>query len=363
MNENLETRINQLLQQSYNQEELLHHLKQLVQEQEEQSANHQATSLIDLAFEKIQSIQGNNPPQNGIFTGFTELDETYGGFHLGDFVVVGARPSMGKTQWLVNLALNISDNHPVLYFSYDLSLQALTNRFLASLTGIEAQKIQNQQLSLEEKEWIYSTEEEFSKYKLFLSEGFNNSMHQLKALCKQYVEKHGIQVLIIDYLQMMGTTKYRSSRELEMSYISRELKNIAKDLNICVIAASQLSRAVETRSLSRHPMLSDLRESGAIEQNADKVLFLYRPVYYGIDTDDQGNNTEGLVELILAKNRSGGTGTIKLHIDDNFTHFTSSFQAKNNFIFDQTRLDELADKHPIIKDIMEDFDLDEDTPF
>jgi replicative DNA helicase len=140
---------------------------------------------------------------------------------------------------------------------------------------------------------------------------------------------------------MMSSNKYRNSRELEISHISRELKNIAKDFNVCVIATSQLSRAVETRGGSKHPQLSDLRESGAIEQDADKVIFIYRPEYYGILCDEYGNNTAGLTEIILAKNRNGILGTVRLLRDANFTNYRDFDEYKNDFLFSKSRLDEI----------------------
>ena len=173
-------------------------------------------------------------------------------------------------------------------------------------------------------------------------------MSAFRAHCQQHIDAHGVKIIMVDYLQMMSASKHRNSRELEISYVSRELKNIAKDLNVCLIATSQLSRAVESRGgayLSKHPQLSDLRESGAIEQDADKVIFIYRPAYYLITHDENGNDIESLTELILAKNRNGKLGTVKLQHDKNFTNYTTFKEFKNEFTFSEERLNELRDEH------------------
>jgi replicative DNA helicase len=173
-------------------------------------------------------------------------------------------------------------------------------------------------------------------------------MSAFRAHCQQHIDAHGVKIIMVDYLQMMSASKHRNSRELEISYVSRELKNIAKDLNVCLIATSQLSRAVESRGgayHSKHPQLSDLRESGAIEQDADKVIFVYRPAYYGITHDENGNDIQSLTELILAKNRNGKLGEVKLQHNENFTNYTAFKEYKNEFTFSEKRLNELRDEH------------------
>jgi replicative DNA helicase len=237
---------------------------------------------------------------------------------------------MGKTQLLVSITLNISKNNPVLFFSYDLSDHLLTNRFISSLSGISLNNQLNFPLSDEHKEKLTAVSTDFSKHKIFVNEGYHNSITAFKAHCKQMIEKNGIKVIVIDYLQMMSSNKYRHNRELEISYISRELKNIAKEFNVCVIVSSQLSRAVESRGSSKYPQLSDLRESGSIEQDADKVIFIYRPEYYGHEIDEDGNDTSGVVELILAKNRNGTLGEIKLFRNSEFNGFKKFVKNKNN---------------------------------
>jgi len=287
----------------------------------------------------------------------------FGGFGLGEFIVIGGRPAMGKTQLLVNLSLNISQIIPVLYFTFDLSEFLLTSRFISSVSGIPASKILQHDLTNEEKNKLSLVDSQLSKHKLFINDSYNNSLTAFKAHCQKQIEENGVKVIFVDYLQMMSSNKYRNSRELEISYISRELKNITKDFNVCVIATSQLSRAVESRGGSKYPHLSDLRESGAIEQDADKVIFIYRPEYYGFECDEEGNNSAGLTEIILAKNRNGSLGNIKLLRDNYFTNFRSFDTCKNDFSFSQNRLDEMTAKNPNLKNLIDKLDLESETPF
>jgi replicative DNA helicase len=328
--------------QEADEKEMLFQLKGMIYETELQNQiARESKNIADLVSENLTQLKEETHQGNAIKTGFTEFDKLFGGFGLGELIVIGGRPSMGKTQLLVNLSLNISVATPVLYFTFDLSEFLLTCRFISSFTGIAVNKILQQELTDEQKAKLASIGNGFAKHKIFVNDSCNNSFTALKAHCQKQIEEHGVKVIVVDYLQMMSSNKYRNSRELEISFISRELKNIAKDFNVCVIAASQLSRAVETRGGSKHPQLSDLRESGAIEQDADKVIFIYRPEYYGIDCDEEGNSTAGLTELILAKNRNGSLGKVKLLRDANFTNYRDFDEYKNDFSFSKSRLDEI----------------------
>jgi replicative DNA helicase len=319
-------------------------------------------TIIELVADNLSFLKGSSSLSHAIKTGFSEFDELFGGFIPGEFVVIGGRPSMGKTQLLVNLALHISKSNPVLYFTFDLSEFLLTARFISSLSKIPVSTILQNELSDEHRQTLSSIEPEFSKHKILINDGFNQSIHALKTHCRNQIEKNGIQVIMIDYLQMMGSNKYRNNRELEISFISRELKTMAKELNVCVIATSQLSRAVETRGGDRHPQLSDLRESGAIEQDADKVIFIYRPEYYGMECDEFGNSTSGLTKLILAKNRNGSLGSVKLKRDRAFTNFHDFENYKNDFTFSESRLNEISSNNSSIKKMIDRFGL-ESPPF
>ena len=343
MNHELKNKLENLISNHHlDERELLSNLKQLVYEAELQNNGaRESKNIADLVSENINLLQAENHQGNAIKTGFTEFDRMFGGFRLGEFVVIGGRPSMGKTQLLVNLSLNISESTPVLYFTFDLSEFLLTSRFIASLSGIAVHKILQHELTYDQKSNLTSIAKEFSKHKIFVNDSCNNSFSTVKSICKKQIKENGVKVIMVDYLQMMSSNKYLNNRELEISYISRELKNIAKDLNVCVIASSQLSRAVESRVVSKRPKLSDLRESGAIEQDADKVIFIYRPEYYGLECDEEENSTAGLTELILAKNRNGSLGTVRLLHDANFTNYRNFDGFKNEFTFSQSRLEEL----------------------
>ncbi len=329
--------------QDFNEQEVLLKLKRLIFEADLESNLISKSKTIDeLVAENLKHLQDNTEQRFTIKTGFTELDKMYGGLKQGELVVVGGRPGMGKTQLLVNVALNVSVDNPVLYFTLELSEFLLSARFVSSLTGIAVKNILQNELLDNEKESLATIETKFANHKIFINDSCNYSVLALKDYCKKHIEENGVKVIILDYLQLISYNKYRNNRELEISFISRELKNIAKEFNVCVIVSSQLSRAVESRGGSRHPQLSDLRESGAIEQNADKVFFIYRPEYYGLSCDEDGNDTNCLVELIVAKNRNGVLGTVKLLRDKNFTNFSDCEGFKKEFLFENNRLDELT---------------------
>lgn len=343
MSQDLKTKIEKIISsQRSDEKEIIFQLNQLICEYElRKSAAKDSKRIAELASESIRQLQGKINQGNVIKTGFAEFDKRFGGFGLGELVVIGGRPAMGKTQLLVNLSLNISVSVPVLYFAFDLSEFLLTSRFISALSEIPVHKILQHDLTDEQKEKLASIETQFSRYKIFVNDSCDDSMTAFKEQCKKQIQENGVKIIIVDYLQLMTTNKYRNNRELEIGFISRELKTIAKDFNVCVIASSQLSRAVETRGGSKHPILSDLRESGAIEQDADKIIFIYRPEYYRLYYDEEGNSTEGLIEIMLAKNRNGILGTITLMRDKNFISFRDFDQHKNTFSFSQDRLNEI----------------------
>lgn len=344
MNVDLKNKIENITSNQHADEsEMLRQLKQLIDETDlERSVVRDSKSITTLVSENInhftdQAFQGNLIP-----TGYKDFDKQFGGFALGEYVVIGGRPSMGKTQLLIDLSLKISKSTPVLFFSFDLPEYILCNRYISSLTGIAVNRLLQNQLQEYELKSVLSVTQEFKQHQLYVNDSCHNSISALKAYCNKEIKEKGIKVVIVDYIQLMKSYKLRNSRELEISYISRELKNIAKEFNVSVIATSQLSRAIESRGGgSKHPHLSDLRDSGAIEQDADKVIFIYRPEYYGIELDEEGNNIRGLTELILAKNRNGILGTVRLMRNLNFTGFDDFEDFINDFSFSQSRLDEI----------------------
>jgi replicative DNA helicase len=326
----------------FDERELLFQIKGVIYESELQNqVGRESECISDLVSENLTQLKDEKHQGKTIKTCFTEFDKLFGGFSLGEFIVIGGRPSMGKTQLLVNLSLNISGETPILYFTFDLSKYLLTSRFISSFSGIAVNNILQHELTDLEKNKLASIGSKFNQHKIFINDSCGNSFTALKAQCQKQIQDNGVKVIIVDYLQMMSSNKFRNNRELEISHISRELKNLAKDFNVCVIASSQLSRAVESRLYSKHPQLSDLRESGAIEQDADKVIFIYRPEYYGIENEEDGNSTAGLTELVLAKNRNGRLGTVRLLRDRNFTNFRDFDEYKNSFSFSKSRLDEI----------------------
>jgi len=319
--------------------EIVFQLKQLLYETELQNyTGKEAKNIAGLVAENIYQLNSETYQTAIIKSGFDDFDTQFGGFRLGEFVVVGGRPAMGKTQFLVNLSLNISATIPVLYATLDLSEFLLTNRFISSVSEIPASYILQRNLNEEQKNRLDTISDEFAKRQLFIHDCSNTSIAALKANCQKLIQENGVQVIVVDYLQLISSYRHRNYRELEISYICRELKNIAKEYNVCVIASSQLSRATESRYGEKRPQLSDLRDSGAIEQDADKVLFIYRPEYYGILADCEENSTAYMAEIIVAKNRNGRLGEFKLLRDNDFTNFRN---YKNEFTFSSVRLLEL----------------------
>ncbi len=322
-----------------NDHEILLQLKQLIHEKEFQNiVVRESEKIADLVDENLTMLLQGIKGQNIIKSGFNDFDIMFGGFSQGELVIIGGRPSMGKTQLLINISLNIAQQHPVLYFTFDLPKLSLINRFLAAVSGIAAGNIMQQDLNTEQKGKLKVAGKTIAACNIFINDSCSNSVTQLKKMCEKHIRENGVKVIILDYLQLMSSAKYKNNREVEISYISRELKNIARELDVCVIASSQMSRAVEVRTGEKKPHLSDLRESGAIEQDADKVIFIFRPEYYGMLEDREGNCTEGIAEIIMAKNRNGGTGSIQLMIDKDFTRFMNFTGFKNNFEFSKSRL-------------------------
>ena len=322
---------------------LLGHLKNLIYESEIDSRIvTEPKSIVELVSDKLQSMEANAGRHDFLKSGFDGLDKITGGLFFGELIVIGGRPGMGKSALLVNLASYLSLTVPVLYFTFDLTEEMLTNRFMASLTGVSNEHIVRNNLKPKEQELLERRIGVVKDRQLFITHSGNGSVSAFKAQCQKQIDEKGVKVIIVDYLQMMSSRHHgRNSRELEISYITRELKNIAKDNKVLVIAASQLSRNVEQRGGDKRPQLSDLRESGAIEQGADKVIFIYRPEYYGLTEDMNGFSTAGVADLILSKNRNGPTGDTRLIYRQEFTRFEDYDEKVSSFSFDEARMAEL----------------------
>ena len=267
--------------------------------------------------EYASNIKGN---VTGISTGFTDLDSRTAGFQPSDFILIAARPSMGKTALALNIAQHavLKENRCVAIFSLEMSKEQLTNRLFAMESHVDSQKIRTGELS--EQEWADLIESAgiIGESRLIIDDTPAISVQEMRSKCRKYKMEFGLEMIIIDYLQLMsGIGRTNDSRQQEISDISRSLKALATELNVPVVSLSQLSRAVESRSDHR-PMLSDLRESGAIEQDADVVMFIYRDDYYNQDSDKKG-----IAEVIIAKQRNGPIGTVELSWQPSLTKFAN----------------------------------------
>jgi replicative DNA helicase len=277
-----------------------------------------AQSLVLQAKKRIEEIS-KQEGLSGVETGFTNLDKLTSGWQPSDLIIIAARPAMGKTAFVLSMARNIAIDfgHPVALFSLEMASVQLITRLISSETGLSSEKLRTGKLEPHEWTMLSTKVKNLEKAPLFIDDTPSLSIFDLRAKSRRLVSQHGIKIIIVDYLQLMtagGNGKGGGNREQEISTISRNLKALAKELNVPVIALSQLSRAVETRGSSKRPLLSDLRESGAIEQDADIVSFLYRPEYYKIDEwdDDEASPTAGQAEIMIAKHRNGGIENVRL---------------------------------------------------
>jgi replicative DNA helicase len=277
-----------------------------------------AQSLVMQAKKRIEEIAGKEG-LSGVATGFHELDKLTSGWQPSDLIIIAARPGMGKTAFVLSMARNIAITygHGVAVFSLEMASVQLITRLISSETGLSSEKLRTGKLEKHEWEQLSIKVKDLERAPLYIDDTPSLSIFDLRAKARRLASQYGIRMIIIDYLQLMtagGSGKNGGNREQEISTISRNLKALAKELNIPVIALSQLSRAVETRGSSKRPLLSDLRESGAIEQDADIVSFIYRPEYYKIEEwdDEEQSPTQGQAEFIVAKHRNGGLDNIRL---------------------------------------------------
>ena len=275
--------------------------------------------IVANALEKIEKASRNKGSVTGIPTGFIDLDYRTAGMQPSDLILVAARPSMGKTAFELNLAeyMAFKKNLTVALFSLEMSKEQLINRMFSLESKVDAQKLRTGQLNDQEWEQLIESAGQMGKSNLIIDDTPGISISELRSKCRKYKLEHNLAIVMIDYLQLMSGSGKTESRQQEISDISRALKSLARELNIPVIALSQLSRAVEKRD-DRRPMLSDLRESGAIEQDADVVMFLYRDDYYNKDTEKKG-----IAEIIIAKQRNGPIGTVELVWLPDYTKFAN----------------------------------------
>ena len=272
------------------------------------------------SFAEIEKLYNQKEPITGVPTGFLDLDYKTAGLHNSDLILVAARPAMGKSAFALNIAANAAINAkiPVAIFNLEMSKSQLVNRMLCSEAMVDSNKIRTGKIEENDWEKLATALGPLSEAQIYIDDTAGISVAEIRAKCRKLKLEKNIGLVVIDYLQLIqGSGKRNASREQEISEISRSLKILAKELDIPVIALSQLSRAAEQRADHR-PMLSDLRESGAIEQDADIVMFLYRDDYYNPDTEKKN-----IAEVILAKHRAGSTGTVELLWMGNYTKFTN----------------------------------------
>jgi replicative DNA helicase len=269
----------------------------------------------------LESIHGSHSGVTGVPAGFTDLDNLTGGFQPSDLIIVAGRPSQGKTAFVLSLARNASVLHdvPIAFFSLEMSVQQLVMRLMCAEARVDAHKVRTGRLPEDEWRKLSVSVGRLYKAKIFIDDTPGLGILELRAKARRLKAEHNIGLVIVDYLQLMQGPRSAQSREQEISAISRSLKALAKELNIPVIALSQLNRAVEART-DKRPALADLRESGAIEQDADVVMFVHRPEMYGIEAED-GQSTEGLAEIIIGKQRNGPVDTVKLAFVKQYARF------------------------------------------
>ena len=286
----------------------------------------QIDPVVKQAVEILQKAAANKGGLTGIPTGYAKLDDYTSGWQRSDLVIIAGRPAMGKTSFALSLAKNIAVDYdtPIAFFSLEMNNVQLVNRLISNVCEIEGKKILNGQLDDEEWKRLDKNVRKLQAAPIYIDDTPGMSIFELRTKARRLVREKGVQVIMIDYLQLMNANGARfGSRQEEVSTISRSLKGLAKELDIPVLALSQLNRTVEGREGidGKRPHLSDLRESGAIEQDADMVLFVHRPEYYRIFTDEKGNDLHGKAQIIIAKHRKGGTGDVLLNFRGEFTRF------------------------------------------
>ncbi len=274
------------------------------------------------AFERIEELQEADGAVGGLATGFPELDRMTNGLHPGDLTIVAGRPAMGKTSWVMNVAqtVAIEEKVPVAIFSLEMSKEQLVTRFLCSEGRVDAQRLRRGRLQSDEFERLARAASNLNTAPIWIDDSATANVLEMKAKSRRLRSDANVGLVIVDYVQLMSASIRTDSRVQEVSEISRGLKALARELDVPVIALSQLSRANEMRT-DKRPQLSDLRDSGSIEQDADLVMFLYRPEYYSGPVDKDGRSLEGKAELIVSKQRNGPTGKVELFFHKAYTRF------------------------------------------
>lgn len=286
----------------------------------------QVDPVINKAIEMLQKAAETAGGLTGVPTGYTKLDEKTSGWQKSDLVIIAGRPAMGKTSFALSLAKNIAVDYkfPIAFFSLEMSNVQLVNRLISNVCSISGSKMLNGQLSHDEWERLDKDIRKLQGSPIYIDDTPGLSIFELRTKARRLVREKGVKIIMIDYLQLMNANGMRfGSRQEEVAKISQSLKGLAKELDIPILALSQLNRTVEGREgvEGKRPQLSDLRESGAIEQDADMVMFVHRPEYYHIFQDDKGRDLHGMAQIIIAKHRKGATGDVLLTFKGEFTRF------------------------------------------
>ena len=328
------------------------------------------STLIRKAIDQIEITKNNKGNFSGVPSGLTALDRLTSGWQKSDLVIIAARPAMGKTALVLTMARNaaVDFNKPVAVFSLEMSSLQLVTRLIASESELSSEKLKKGNLEDYEFQQLNDKIRKLTEAPLFIDDTPGLSVFELRAKARRLKEQHKIELLVVDYLQLMTAGgEGKGNREQEIATISRSLKGLAKELEIPVIALSQLSRAVETRGGDKRPQLSDLRESGAIEQDADMVMFIHRPEYYNITEDENGGSTLGVAELIIAKHRNGPVDSAKTRYIGQFTKFAdldmldqnldygatsnklspaTDFDSQSNSVIRGSKMNDIEEDHP-----------------
>ncbi len=328
------------------------------------------STLIRKAIDQIEITKNNKGNFSGVPSGLTALDRLTSGWQKSDLVIIAARPAMGKTALVLSMARNaaVDFGKPVAVFSLEMSSLQLVTRLIASESELSSEKLKKGNLEDYEFQQLNDKIRKLTEAPLFIDDTPGLSVFELRAKARRLKEQHKIELLVVDYLQLMTAGgEGKGNREQEIATISRSLKGLAKELEIPVIALSQLSRAVETRGGDKRPQLSDLRESGAIEQDADMVMFIHRPEYYNITEDENGGSTLGVAELIIAKHRNGPVDSAKTRYIGQFTKFadldmldqnldygsssnklspSTDFDSQSNSVIRGSKMNDIEEDHP-----------------
>jgi len=316
-------------------------------------------SLMYRAIQELQEKKNHKDGLTGVPSGFSRLDRVTSGWQKSDLVIIAARPGMGKTAFIVSALRNaaVDFNHAVAIFSLEMASLQLVNRLISAEAELESEKIKKGNLAEFEWQQLVHKTNRLSSAPIFIDDTPALSILELRAKCRRLKAEHNIQLIVIDYLQLMKGES-TGNREQEIASISRALKGIAKELNVPVIALSQLSRGVETRGGDKRPQLSDLRESGSIEQDADIVMFLYRPEYYKITEYEDGTPSQGVAEVIIAKHRNGSLENVRLKFIGKYTKF-ADYDAPDGF----TPMSNIQSRMNSPRNEPPPFHGDDDTPF